>query len=108
MNVTREPTRKPLCNKPLKAGLLLGLLLFVLAMAQFKALHHFLHTDAAAPDHQCAVTLLTSGQVDSASPEVQVAVITSIVVACPQPAPLLLPVADYSLLPGRGPPASLL
>ncbi len=52
MNVTREPTCKPLRNKPLKAGLLLGVFLFLLAMAQFKALHHFLHAGAEAPDQE--------------------------------------------------------
>jgi hypothetical protein len=108
MNVTQQPTRKPLRNRPLKAGLLLGVFLFVLAMAQFKALHHLLHDDAEAPDHRCAVTLLASGQVDAASPEVLLPVITSAVCVCPQPAPLLLPVAKYSLLPSRGPPASLI
>jgi hypothetical protein len=107
MNSTRKRWRNALCSKPRIAGLLLGVFLLVLAMAHSWALHHSVCTDASAPAHKCAVTLLTGGQVHVAANAVAVATAPNVVVARALPEPLLLTVADFSLLPGRGPPASL-
>jgi hypothetical protein len=94
-------------RRPLMAGLLLGLFLSVLAVAQFRALHHALHPEAGQPGHQCAATLLSSGQVDSAAADLSVSIapVAVRVGAAPEIAPL--PAPDFFLLPGRGPPASL-
>lgn len=43
---------------------LLALQLLVAALAMSPSLHHLLHHDADAPDHQCAATLLLDGQLD--------------------------------------------
>ncbi len=107
MNVTRRRSNARR-NKPLIAGLLLGVFLFVLAAAHSWTLHHAVCADAAAPGHKCAVTLLTGGQVQVASGAVSVVKIPPLVVACVQVVTVALTAADYSLPPSRGPPASLL
>jgi hypothetical protein len=48
------------------AGLLLVSWLFTTAMAACPALHEYFHHDAGSPDHQCAVTLFTHGQLMTA------------------------------------------
>ena len=107
MNRTRGYCRNVLSNRPLIAGLLLGMFLFVLAMAQSWALHHLVHADAGQPGHKCVVTLLTDGQVDAASENLQVTTTLTVAIASVQPEALLLAAVDYSLLPNRGPPALL-
>ena len=107
MNATPGPLRNALRNKPLIAGLLLGLFLFVLAVAHSGALHHSVCTEAAAPDHKCAATLLNCGQIHVTAGAISVTTIPRLVVACAPAEPSFLAVADYSLLPSRGPPASL-
>ncbi|MCL4788308.1 MAG: hypothetical protein KJ070_16190 [Verrucomicrobia bacterium] len=94
-------------NQPLIAGLLLGVFLFVLAAAHSWALHHAVCAEASAPSHKCAVTLLTGGQVQIAPGAVSVVKSPPVMVVCVQAAPVALTVADYFLLPSRGPPASL-
>lgn len=89
------------------AGLLLGLFLFVLAMAQFRALHHMLHADSGAVEHQCAVTLLASGYLDVAVSEVPVAFLPVLAVAPAVTSAQVFVAVDYSLLPGRAPPVAL-
>jgi hypothetical protein len=107
MNRTRGSWRKAHGNKPLIAGLLLGMFLLVLAMAQSWALHRLVHPDAGRPGHKCAVTLLTDGQVDAASEDLQVTITPMVAIPSVRPAALLLAAVDYSLLPSRGPPALL-
>jgi hypothetical protein len=103
----RGQSGKAVSNKPLIAGLLLGMFLSVLAMAQFQALHHALHPEAGQPNHECAVTLLTSGQIETATVGVSVSLAPSFVITFQLPETPVFTVADYSLLPGRAPPASL-
>jgi hypothetical protein len=55
---------KCLTGKVLAAGALLLYLLLTL-MAALPALHEIFHNDSHAPAHHCAVTLLTSSQVDA-------------------------------------------
>ena len=54
---------KWLNSKSVKAGLLLGIFLSVLALAQVETLHHAIHRDAGERTHECAVTLLAAGKV---------------------------------------------
>ena len=44
------------------SGLLLVSWLVITAMAACPALHEYFHHDAGSPDHQCAATLFTHGQ----------------------------------------------
>lgn len=93
-------------GRSVKAGLLLGLFLSVLALAQFETLHQAVHADADQATHECAVTLLVSGKacvtdgnvstvVTSLLPPVEIQLITA-----PSGAP-------STLLPsGRAPPAT--
>jgi hypothetical protein len=86
-------------------ALLLSLFLSLQAMATFPALHAFIHHDACDPDHQCAVTLFSHGQVN-ASPA---SVLVFCALAClffSQALPGVIFVsADIRLLPSRAPPA---
>ena len=99
--------RKIVGSKPLCAGVLLALFVFVLAMAQSGALHRLVHADASKPNHQCAATMLASGQVDSAPVGVSISPPTVLTFLCALPEVPLLLAVDYSLLPSRGPPALL-
>jgi hypothetical protein len=103
-----QPALSPRVLKKARPGLAafcLGVFLGVYAMAAIPALHTLVHDDASDPAHQCAVTLLSQGQVHCAS----------VTVECGQPAPIFAPTApastrifvstDVRLLPVRGPPA---
>jgi hypothetical protein len=91
--------------KPVYAGFLLGLFLSVWGMAQFQTLHKALHCDADHPDHQCGVTLLSSGLVALADGPCETVAYTFTVVAETLPAAGLAP-AWVAFLPcTRGPPA---
>jgi hypothetical protein len=59
-----------LLRKAVVALLLVALVLLLDAMAASPALHELVHRDADSPDHQCAVTLFSHGQVDSTTVEV--------------------------------------
>jgi hypothetical protein len=107
MNRMPQPSSNATLRRRARAGLLLGLFLFVLAMAQFRALHHMLHADSGTVDHQCAVTLLASGHVDVAVSEVPVAFLPVLAVAPAIPSAQVFVTVDYSLLPGRAPPVVL-
>ena len=107
MNMMQRRPNKLVRHRRLAAGLMLGLLLSVLSMVHFQALHKALHPDANQPGHHCAVTLLSSGQIDSATCDVNVSFAPAVVFTCVTLETLLLPVSDISLLPSRAPPASL-
>jgi hypothetical protein len=107
MNWIQEPLSNAAPRLRARAGLLLGLFLFVLAMAQFRALHHMLHADAGQSQHQCAVTLLTSGHVDVAGSEIPLAFLPVLAVAPAMLSAQIFVAVDYSLLPGRAPPVAL-
>ncbi len=83
----------------------LGVFLAIQVLATVPALHTWLHQDASAPGHECAVTLILSGQVHTPTTDVAVA-------PCPSPLLSYTPSrgvdfvsADVRLLPSRGPPA---
>jgi hypothetical protein len=93
-----------------KAGSLLCLSLFVFlqALAVSPQLHRVFHHDANQVDHQCAVTLLSQGQLhiaSSATPVVSAPVFVFEIPAHSVSAPVMV---DYLLLPGRAPPSSTL
>jgi hypothetical protein len=85
--------------------LLVGVILFMDAMAACPALHEMIHKDAGKEDHDCAVTMLTLGKMDSAICEIVI----------PQPTVLIETVRYFTFsifsqaienLPqGRAPPA---
>jgi len=86
---------------------LLGLFLSVLAMATSATLHKVVHPNAAQADHSCAVTMLASGQVESAPsgaavPELPLVpmVVSLFEVSSPS-------VVSFNLPLSRGPPALL-
>ncbi|HMP82091.1 MAG TPA: hypothetical protein PKA41_05215 [Verrucomicrobiota bacterium] len=89
------------------AGLLLSLFLFVLAMAQYEALHRYFHPDACQPEHQCAVTMLQAGQIESTTAHVGVVSLPAVLVTFTLPQTVAVAAADFTLLPGRAPPAFL-
>jgi hypothetical protein len=98
---------RALARKALVSGLTVLLWLGLQILAVSPHLHHEIHHDSHQPEHQCAVKVLSEGQVDIAS--------GPIVVAVPSPtfAPrllaesVLLIAADHQLPPGRAPPVSL-
>lgn len=107
MNRIHQQSSNAAPRRRARAGLLLGLFLFVLAMAQSGTLHRLLHADSGTAEHQCAVTLLANGQVDVAVSEVPAASLPVLVVAPAMPAAQIFVTVDYSLLPGRAPPVAL-
>jgi hypothetical protein len=83
---------------------LLGLYVLVLAMAYCGALHRAIHTDAGSAEHQCAVTLLSHGQIDASETGASVFVpLRSVQTA--ELSPVFQASNDHSLLPARGPPS---
>ncbi|MFD0894596.1 hypothetical protein KBB96_05750 [Luteolibacter ambystomatis] len=84
----------------LKAAIV-GILLFQFAlmvmMSGSARLHHDLHCDAGHPDHQCEVTLFTSGTLDDVPPP---AVIPAPVMAAHLPE-VLPPVCRVAVIPGH-------
>jgi hypothetical protein len=89
------------------AGLMLSLFLFVLAMAHYEALHRIFHPDACQPEHRCAVTLLQAGQIETATTHVGVSSTPDLLLTFTLPQSVAVALADFTLLPGRAPPASL-
>jgi hypothetical protein len=85
--------------------LFLGLFLLVQAMAMAPAFHAWVHHDACDPGHECAATLLVSGQVHCPTTGVETPKDPPVLVLL-APAPCVDFVsADVRLLPSRGPPA---
>jgi hypothetical protein len=89
------------------AVLLLVQLLFLLAVTSSESLHKAFHADAGKATHQCAITTLRSGQLETP---------TSVVVLAPAAfletrqvvvESFFVPSVDFSLPPSCGPPALL-
>jgi hypothetical protein len=88
------------------SALLLVLFLSLQAMATFPALHALVHHDACDPDHECAVTLFSHGQVDAPGTAAPVFCAPVRLVFSQTPPRIIFVSADIRLLPSRGPPAS--
>jgi len=94
-------------RKIFAVALMLGLYVALQSAATSEALHHCIHEDSHAPDHQCAVKLLADGMVDLepglvflVQPRVDYAPVT----VCET---ILLSAPDHQFPPGRAPPVSL-
>jgi hypothetical protein len=89
------------------AGALLGLFLSVFSLVLSETLHRALHEDACQPEHQCAVTMLQSGQVDA--PVCDAAIVSpefvSVLVQLVENT--FVPAVTFFLPPSCGPPALL-
>ena len=89
---------------PLSAALILSLL-FVQTLVGSSALHSDVHSDAAEPSHECAVTLLSNGQVDVSEPILALPiapVFTELREIAPAP---FIEAASRFLPSSRGPPS---
>ena len=93
--------------KQFHAGLWLGVFLLLQALVVFPAVHHLVHSDSSNPDHECAVTLLAHGHVDSSDPSVHVLQSAPMVVFIQASIEAGFISTDVQLLPSRGPPAPL-
>jgi len=80
-------------------------LLALMMLAAAPSLHHHLHHDADKADHQCAVTMLATGKMQTTSgmPVISRPALYGVVETL-SPTPIFFAV-DYQLLPGRAPPA---
>ncbi len=88
------------------AGLLLASWLVTTAMAASPALHEYFHHDAGSPDHQCAVTLFTHGQLMTADTAPVLAVFAVLLLFwVPLLASSEFSSADLRLGFGRAPPS---
>lgn len=84
--------------------LLIFLVLLLNLLAASPSLHEWFHHDADQPGHHCAVTTLAHGQVDSASVDVAVSVLTAAIEFSPQILVSIPHTLVATLPPGRGPP----
>ncbi len=89
------------------AALLLGVFLSVFTVTLSEALHRALHDEACDPQHQCAVTMLQSGQVEMPVVAIEPVLARGPVVLAAQPQFDFVPAVDFSLPPSCGPPALL-
>jgi hypothetical protein len=83
----------------------LGIFLLVQTLAAVPAFHAWVHQDASAPGHECAVTLFLNGQVHSPTTDVAVAPCPPLLVSHAPARGVNFVSADVRLLPSRGPPA---
>lgn len=92
-------------GKPALAALLVGIILLLDAMAACPALHEMIHHDAGKEDHDCAVTLLALGKMDSATCEVIIPEPTALVETVQCFVFSIFSPAIENLPQGRAPPA---
>jgi hypothetical protein len=83
----------------------LGVFLLVQILAAVPALHSWVHQDASAPGHECAVTFLLHGQVHTPNADVAVAPCQPLLLSHEPLTGVEIVSADVRLLPSRGPPA---
>ena len=84
--------------------LALVLFLFVQALAGSSTFHHFLHPDADQASHQCAVSLLSHGQLEVTPAQIGVARPVVFLGEFTSPAVSVRVAVAYRLLPERAPP----
>jgi hypothetical protein len=88
------------------SAFLLGLFLFLQALAASPALHEFFHPDAGKEDHECAVTLFLHGQVSASGTVVAVVSVPTLPIFHLSAPAVVYVSTDVQLLPSRGPPIS--
>jgi len=91
-------------SKAALASLLVGMIVFLDAMAACPTLHELIHHDADKPGHECAVTMFAHGKVDSAAVDVSLPVPTVSVEVEPQIEFSVFSQAVENLPLGRAPP----
>ena len=84
--------------------LAVALVLLLNLLAASPSLHERFHTDAGKADHQCAVTMLAHGQVDSAAVDVSISAPLILVAAIPAEVISVFSPAIENLPAGRAPP----
>ena len=92
-------------GKAALAALLVGVILFLDAMAACPALHELIHKDADKAGHECAVTMFAHGKVESATVEVPAIVPAASIESAPQIEFSVFSTTIDNLPPGRAPPA---
>lgn len=93
-------------RKVFAVALMLGLYLTLHLLAASDALHHCVHEDSHAADHQCVIKLVADGQL-LVAPVPQLELQPNLVFSAPSERPLVIVVGAERLLPpGRAPPAS--
>jgi hypothetical protein len=92
-------------SKSLVAVLLVGLVLFIAALASSESLHKLIHHDADEPGHECAVTLFAHGHVESAVCDLPVVLPVTFVEITPILVFSFFSPAIENLPPGRAPPS---
>ncbi|MDX1952394.1 MAG: hypothetical protein SFY81_09425 [Verrucomicrobiota bacterium] len=96
-------SRRSIC-KSLAAVLMLLLFLALQVFSASASLHHELHCDSHSTEHQCAITLLSNGQVDHATVELPVTKPESFLLFSISYHVPLMAERDYRIAIGRGPP----
>ena len=87
------------------ALLFLGLFFVLQIFSASTELHQSIHSDAAAPDHHCVLTLFAQGHISAAASAVGVAVIlAAFAFFLPPLRTAVISSSDYQLAPGRAPP----
>jgi hypothetical protein len=89
------------------AATLLGVFLSVLALTLSEAWHRALHDEACKPSHQCAVTMLQSGQVETPVVTIVPVIATTATFVSLPVEDKFAPSVDLALPPSCGPPALL-
>jgi hypothetical protein len=99
--------RRHLCRvgKSLVAILLIGVVLFMAALASSEGLHKLFHHDANDARHECAVTLFAQGHIESAACDVPTTLPATLVAAVPCLDLVVFNSTIENLPPGRAPPA---
>lgn len=91
-------------GKAALAALLVGVILFLDAMAACPALHELIHKDADKAGHECAVTMFAHGKVESATVEVPTVVPAALIESAPQIEFSIFTATIENLPQGRAPP----
>ena len=104
---TQEVPTNAVLRRWWAGSLLLGVFLFGLALTYSESLHQRVHADAGKPGHQCVVTLLATGQIDSVPVGISVQPTSGVVSVFAWPDTPVFRSPAYSFPPDRGPPALL-
>jgi hypothetical protein len=89
------------------AGLLAILFFLLLSVAAVPVLHRAIHQDANDPNHHCAISLLTQGQIDAPAFDAPVCFTFASCDSVPLFCLSVSSAAVEFLPPARGPPPSL-